>query len=224
MATPTVLFDLDGTLVDTTYLHAVAWWRALVEHGHDVPTAWIHRRIGMGSTQLLEELVGPDVDTQPVKDAWRRHFRPMKSEIRPLPGAADLVRAVAARGAQAVYASSSEKEDVDTLVEIVGAGDAVSHVTSAGDVEEAKPAPDVFTVALERSGGDPSRSVVVGDTVWDVAAAGKAGLPCVCVLTGGVARAELEAAGAVAVYRDAVDLLEHLDDSPLARLFADLPA
>ncbi len=214
----TVLFDLDGTLVNTNYLHTAAWRRALVELGHDVPTAWVHMRIGMGASQLLAELVGPDVDTEPLKAAWRRHFEPLKPEIRALAGAADLVRAVAERGAQAVYASSSEKEDVDALVEVIGARSSVAHVTCASDVEAAKPEPDVFRVALEQSGGDRSPAVVVGDTVWDVAAATKAGLPCVCVLTGGVAKAELEEAGAVAVYRDPLDLLDRLDQSPVARL------
>ncbi len=220
MGEPTVLFDLDGTLVDTNYLHTLAWRRALVEHGHDVPTAWVHRCIGMGSSQLLAELLGDDVDQQPLKDAWRRHFEPLKPEIRALPGAADLVRAVAERGAQAVYASSSEEADVATLVEAVGAGDAVAHVTSANDVSDAKPEPEVFQVALEQSGGD-SRAVVVGDTVWDVQAAKRAGLACVGVLTGGVSRAELEEAGAVAVYRDPADLLEQIDQSPLAPLLRD---
>ena len=218
MGETTVLFDLDGTLVDTNYLHTLAWRRALVEHGHDVPTAWVHRCIGMGSSQLLAELVGDDVDQQPLKDTWRRHFEPLKPEIRALPGAADLVRAVAERGAQAVYASSSEEADVATLVEAVGAGDAVSHVTCAGDVSEAKPEPEVFQVALEQSGGD-SRAVVVGDTLWDVQAAKRAGLSCVCVLTGGVSRAELEDAGAAAVYRDPADLLANLDQSPPGALF-----
>jgi HAD superfamily hydrolase (TIGR01549 family) len=221
MGEPTVLFDLDGTLVDTNYLHTLAWRRALVELGHDVPTAWVHRCIGMGSSQLLAELVGDDVDQQPLKDAWRRHFEPLKPEIRALPGATDLVRAVAERGTQAVYASSSEEADVATLVEAVGAGDAVCHVTSAGEVSEAKPEPEVFQVALEQSGGD-SRAVVVGDTVWDVQAAKRAGLACVGVLTGGVSRAELEEAGAVAVYRDPADLLVDLDQSPLAALLRTL--
>ncbi len=219
MALPTVLFDLDGTLVDTNYLHTLAWRRALLENGHDIPTAWVHMHIGMGSSQLLAELVGDAIDHQPLKDAWRRHFDPLKPEIRPLPGAADLVRAVAARGVQVVYASSSEEQDVDALVEAVGAGDAVTHVTSSADVGEAKPEPEVFEVALDKSGGDSS-AVVVGDTVWDVKAARRAGLSCLCVLTGGVGRAELEAAGAVAVYRDPLDLLANLDSSPLAKLFA----
>lgn len=223
MARPTVLFDLDGTLADTNYLHTLAWRRALVEHGHDVPTAWVHMRIGMGSSQLLSDLVGDDVDQTPLKDAWRRHFDPLKSEIRSLPGAAELVRAVAARGAQVVYASSSEQADVDDLVGVIGAGDAVSHVASTADVEQAKPEPEVFHVALQQSGGD-ERAVVVGDTVWDVQAAKRAGLDCVGVLTGGVARAELEAAGAVAVYRDCLDLLANLDHSPLAPLLRPDPA
>ncbi|HET9444333.1 MAG TPA: HAD family hydrolase [Acidimicrobiales bacterium] len=214
---PAVLFDIDGTLVDTNFLHALAWRRAFLDAGLDVPTAWVHRRIGMGASTLIQELVGHD--RPDVKDNWRRHFERLKPEVRALPGAADLLRAVASRGVKVVLASSSEEEDLEALLQAIAADDVVDCVTSAGDVEEAKPSPEVFTTALAKAGCGPERALVLGDTVWDVKAAGAAGLACVGVLTGGVSAAELADAGAVAVYDDARALVAALDDSPLARLF-----
>ena len=213
---PTVLFDIDGTLVDTNYLHAVAWRRAFLETGHDVPTAWVHHRVGMGSSQLLEELIGGDDET--VKDAWRRHFDDLKGEVRAFPGAADLLRAVAAAGAQVVLASSTEEQDLEVLLQAIDADDVLAAVTTSGDVDEAKPSPDVFTTALDKVGADPADAIVVGDTVWDIRAARSAALECVCLLTGGIDRLALAAEGAVAVYRDPEELTDQLRSSPIGRL------
>ena len=212
---PAVLFDVDGTLVDTNYLHTMAWWRALRDMGEQLPAARVHRHIGMGSDLLMESLVGrewPD-----LKDAWRRRYDELKPEIVAFPKAAELVRALAARGVRVVLATSSEQEDVDALVSAIDADDAITAGTSAGDVDEAKPRPDVFQVAMEKGGCDPDTTVVVGDTVWDVKAADRAGLPCVGVLSGGISRAELEEAGTVAVYDDVAMLLDDLEASPLIR-------
>jgi HAD superfamily hydrolase (TIGR01549 family) len=214
--TTAVLFDIDGTLVDTNYLHSVAWRRAFVDCGIDMPTARVHRMIGAGGPVLLRELVGEE--REDVKDRWREHFDRLKPEIRAFPGAADLLRAVASRGAKVVLASSSEEKDVEALLEAIGADDALSGVTSSGDVDEAKPDPEVFQTALETAGSAADDAVVVGDTVWDIEAARRAGLQTVCLLTGGISRCELEAAGALAVYEDAATLLAELDSSPLARL------
>jgi HAD superfamily hydrolase (TIGR01509 family) len=213
---PGVVFDIDGTLVDTNYLHIDAWRRAFLEHGIAVTTAEVHRHIGMGSGLFLERLVGEARDD--LKQAWSRHFDALKPEIRALPGAADLVRAVAATGTAAVLASSSEESDLQALLDALDVRDALDGVTSAGDVEEAKPEPEVFQVAMAKAELDRERTVVVGDTVWDVEAAARCGLPCVCVLTGGIGAAELEAAGAVAVYGSAADLLREIRSSPLARV------
>jgi HAD superfamily hydrolase (TIGR01509 family) len=213
---PAVVFDIDGTLVDTNYLHAIAWRRAFLECGHDVPVAWVHHRIGMGSGQLLRELIGDDDDA--VKDAWRRHFDELKPEVRALPGAAALLRAVAAAGARVLLGSSTEEQDLDVLLDAVDAGDVIEVVTSSGDVDEAKPAPDVFTTTLEEAGVSADRAIVVGDTIWDVKAATAAGLDTVGVLTGGIDRRALEAEGAVAVYRDAEELTAQLQESPIGRL------
>ncbi|MBV8985257.1 MAG: HAD family hydrolase [Acidimicrobiia bacterium] len=208
-----MIFDIDGTLVDTNYLHAIAWRRAFVDCGEDVATARIHRMIGAGSEVLLRELLG-DVRTD-VKKAWRGHFDELKPEIRPFADAASLLRAVKERGATVVLASSSEQEDVDALLAAIDADDAIAEVTSAGDVSDAKPSPEVFQMAMDKAGLDPAGTVAVGDTVWDVEAAARAGLRCVCVLSGGIGQAELDAAGALAVYPDVSTLLRDLDGSPL---------
>lgn len=173
--------------------------------------------IGAGSDVLMRGLIGRESDE--VKEGWRRRFDELKAEVAPFPKAADLLRAVAAKGVAVVLATSSEPDDVDALLKALDADDAIGGVTSAGDVDEAKPAPEVFEAALEKAGCDAASALVVGDTPWDIQAAGRAGLQCVTLCCGGVGRRELEAAGALAVYEDPADLLAHLDASPLARLW-----
>jgi HAD superfamily hydrolase (TIGR01509 family) len=211
-----VLFDVDGTLVDTNYLHVMAWRRVFLERGEpDITSARIHRLVGMGTDELLETLFGrPRPELKPER---ARHFDALKAEIRAFPRAGDLLRAVHDRGIRVVLATSAEKSDLESLLEAIDADDAIDAVTSAGEVEQAKPAPDLFCVALEEAGTAPEATVVVGDTVWDVKAAARAGLPCVTVTSGGIGRPELEAAGAVAVYEDVGALLDDLDHSPLVR-------
>ena len=196
----------------------MAWRRAFLAAGHDVPTAAIHHRVGMSGGRLLHELIGEE--SEEVKRVWKREFHAMAGEIRALPGAADLLRAVARRGALVVLATSSEEDDLDLLLDALDVADAITAVTSAGDVKEAKPEPEVFETALGKVGVATEGAVVVGDTVWDVEAARRAGLDCVCVLTGGIGRRQLEEAGAVAVYASPEELLAQLDASPLARLLS----
>jgi len=209
-----VLFDIDGTLVDTNYLHVLAWRRVFLDHGEPgITSARIHRLVGMGTDELLETLCGrlrPE-----LKPERARHFEALKAEIRAFPRAADLLRALHGRGVRVVLATSAEKGDLEALLAAIGADDAIDAVTSAGEVEAAKPAPDLFSAALAEAGTAPGDTVAVGDTVWDVKAASRAGLRCVAVATGGISRAELEAAGAVAVYDDIAALLDGLDDGPL---------
>jgi HAD superfamily hydrolase (TIGR01509 family) len=205
-----VLFDVDGTLVDTTYLHAVAWWEAFAQAGHDVPMAWIHRAIGMGSDQLLDVLLPAERDTSSdaaISAAHGALYSVYWSRLRPLPGAADLLRACHQHGLRVVLASSADPAELDVLMAALDADGAVDEATSAGDVDQSKPAPDLVQVALDKVGLRPAEAMFVGDAVWDAQACQRAGVPCVGVLSGGVSQAELLEAGAVRVYRDAAEIL-----------------
>lgn len=216
-----VLFDVDGTLVDTTYLHTVAWWEALHGYGHDVPMARIHRAVGMGSDKLLGHLLGAGRDKgrdEALRDAHLTRYRTYWERLRPLPGAVDLLRAVAGRGLRVVLASSATAEELAVLRRALGADDAIDEATSASDAEASKPDPDILAVAMRRGGLEPDRALLVGDSVWDVAAARRAGLDCVGVTCGGTTAAELRDAGAVQTYDDPAALCAALDSSPLARL------
>lgn len=211
-----VLVDMDGTLIDSNWFHTLAWWRALQASGDDVSMARLHPLIGMGSDQMMDDLFGEE--RPGLSDAHSEEFEPFKSELKAFPGAADLLTELRRRGARVVLATSSKEADLKEGLEAIGADDAVDDVVHGDMVGASKPAPDIFATALKELGLDPERTVVVGDTGWDIEAASKAGLECVAVLTGGWTRADLENAGATAVYDDVADLLEHLDDSPLARL------
>ncbi len=214
---PAVLFDIDGTLLDTNYLHTLSWWQALQEAGEDIPMSRIHPLIGMGSDQLLEDLLGEE--REGLSDLHSKYYKPLKELLHPFPRGAELMAEVGKRGAQVVLATSSKEEDLDELLKAIGADDGVIEEIVHGDmVESSKPAPDIFAVALERLGLDPSQTLVVGDTRWDIEAAAKLDMKVVAVLTGGSTRRDLEEAGAVAVYEDVAELLDRLDDSPLARL------
>jgi HAD superfamily hydrolase (TIGR01549 family) len=211
---PAVLFDVDGTLVDTNYLHTVAWWQAFQDIGEDVPMSKIHPLIGMGSDQLVERLIGRESDE--ASDGHSEHYEPFKEMIKAFPSAADLIVETDRRGARVVLATSSSEKDIERLREAIGVGDdIVDYVVSKGDVEESKPSPDIFASAVDNLSLDTERTIVVGDTTWDIEAADKLGIECVCVLTGGATREQLEEAGAVAVYEDVSELLERLDETPV---------
>ena len=215
---PSVLVDVDGTLVDTNYFHTVSWWRAFQDIGEDVPMSSIHPLIGMGSDQLVERAIGRESDE--ASDAHTRRYEPFKEEIKAFPKAAELLDELSRRGARVVLATSSDEKDLDRLREAIAAEEAIDEAVSKGDVEHSKPAPDIFEAALNKFGLDPERTLVVGDTRWDVEAAAKLGLGVVCVLTGGSTREQLEEAGAIAVYEDVAELLAELDSSPLGKLLA----
>jgi HAD superfamily hydrolase (TIGR01549 family) len=206
---PAVLLDLDGTLVDSNYFHIEAWFRALAGHGHLVPMARIHRLVGMGADQLLEELVGSHDEA--VEQAWQEEFAKVRGDIPALPGAADLARAVKERGATVVLATSGKPDDVEALRATLGADEWIDAAVNSSEVESSKPAPDIFARALEVAGAGPGDALVIGDTVWDVKAASACALPCVAVTCGGIARQELEEAGAVAVHRDPAEVVASLD-------------
>lgn len=211
-----VLFDVDGTLIDTNYLHVVAWWQAFRERGYDVTMAGIHEAVGMGSDKLMQRLLG---DEDPaVSAAHSRYYAPYLGRLRPFPGAADLLRATASLGLVVVLASSVKSDEVDLLLDTLQAGDVIETVVSSSDAEQTKPAPDLVQVAIERSGLDPGGCLMIGDTAWDVEAAARSGVRCAGVRTGGWSAERLRAAGAVAVYDDVAALLAELEDSPIARL------
>lgn len=212
-----VLFDIDGTLLDTNYFHTVSWWYALREAGEDFPMARIHPLIGMGSDQLLTDLLGEE--REGLSDLHSKYYKPYKKDLHPFPKAADLLRTVSERDVQVVLATSSKEEDLDQLLDALGPDEGVIREIVHGDmVGSSKPAPDIFAVALERLELDPNQTMVVGDTRWDIEAAAKCGLDVVAVLTGGSTRRDLTDAGAVGVYDDVAELLHELDESPLARL------
>ncbi|MGI5422384.1 HAD family hydrolase [Actinomadura luteofluorescens] len=214
-----VLFDVDGTLVDTNYLHAATWWQAFLQHGHTVPMADVHRAVGMGSDKLLDHLLPDDRDRDAddgIRTAHTALYAQYWSRLQAFDGAADLLRACSGRGNRVVLASSAAAPELKALRAALDADDAIDEATSGSEVEATKPAPDLVQLALERAAVPAERAVFVGDTRWDVEAARRAGMPCVCVLTGGWSRAELERAGAAAVYDDPRALLDDLDRGPLA--------
>lgn len=216
-----VLFDVDGTLVDTTYLHTVAWWEALRQQGADVPMARIHRAIGMGADKLLDHLLGEDRDRGADERTSAAHdvlYGAWWERLRPLPGATELLRAVAGRGLAVVLASSAKEPELGQLRRVVGADDVIAAATSSSDAAESKPAPDILRAAIDQSGVDPRAAVFVGDSVWDVRAAARLDIPCIGLACGGTSPGELGRAGSVAVYDDPAALLAALDDSPIAAL------
>lgn len=211
-----VLFDVDGTLVDTNWFHTLSWWRTFLKAGEDVPMSKIHPLIGMGSDQLVKTLLGEERDD--LKESHSGEFEPFMKEIHAFPGARDLLRAVSERSTMVVLCTSAKEDHLEPMLDELDAMDAVDEIVNADDVDKSKPAPDVFSAALEKSGLDAANCIVLGDTRWDVEAASKVGLETVCVLTGGSSREQLLEAGAVAVYEDVAELLAKLDDSPLRRV------
>lgn len=214
MPGPGALLDVDGTLLDTNWLHVVCWSGALRSCGVEVPMHVLHRHIGMGAERFVPAVAGREVPG--AAEAWEERFAAELGHLQALPGAADLCRALHAQGRRVVLASSAKAAHRDAFLQAVGAGDAVGLMTTADDVAASKPAPDIFAVALADGGCDPAATWCLGDTVWDVEAALGAGLGCVGVLTGGIDRRDLEAAGAAAVYEDCAALVADLRSSPFA--------
>lgn len=214
-----VIFDVDGTLLDTNYLHVAAWWEAFRERGHDIRCADVHRALGMGSSDLVQRVLGrPDSS---VIEAHSRYFAPYLCRMRPLPGAADLLGATARLGLHVVLATSAKDEEIDLMLDALGsrgARDSIGAVVSSGDVEQAKPQPDIIDRALSESGTDPGRAVMVGDAVWDMIAVRRAGIPGIGLLSGGIAEAELREAGAIEIYADAAALLGNISASAIGQL------
>ena len=220
--TPTtaVLFDIDGTLADSNYAHIDAWWRAFRAAGESVDAWRIHRAIGMDSSKLLESLL-PDASEETRDTAKQFHtafYSEHMPQLRLLPGARDLLEAVAGRGHAVVLATSAPQNELDRLLELLDAEQWIAAVTSSEDVEQAKPDPGIIEVALQKAGVDADHAVMVGDAMWDVESAKRVGVSCIGVMTGGIGGDELRGAGAAAVYDDAAALLEDIDGSPIGSL------
>jgi HAD superfamily hydrolase (TIGR01509 family) len=216
---PAVLLDVDGTLLDTNYLHVLAWWQAFEDTGRGpVSMSAIHRAIGIPSDGLVRHLIG--ADDEKTVDAHSTRYEALRDDVKPFPNTAELLKTCAERGLAVVLATSGRAADLDWMLPAIGAGDAVTGATTSADVDEGKPEPDLLTTAIRDHGLDPRRTVVIGDAVWDVEAAQRAGLPCIALTCGGISAQELRDAGAVAVYDDPADLLERLDDSPIGRVAA----
>jgi HAD superfamily hydrolase (TIGR01549 family) len=211
--TGTVVLDVDGTLIDSNYHHALAWSRAFEHLGVTVPVWRIHRAIGMGGDKLVAAVAGDDVEREhgdDVRDRWEKEYDEVIEETRLLPGAKKLLAALRDRGADVALASSSIPKHAQHAFDLLDADDLADTATTAEDVEESKPDPELVEEALSRVEGSPA--CVVGDSVYDVEAARLAGVPAYGVLTGGYGRAELEEAGAAGVYVDLTELLERLDE------------
>jgi len=217
-----VLFDIDGTLADSNYAHVDAWWRAFRAAGESVDAWRIHREIGMDSGRLLEELL-PDASDEVRDQAKQFHtayYAEHMPQLRLLPGARELLAEVAARGHAVVLATSAPESELSVLRELLDAGEWVTAETSAEDVSEAKPAPGIIQVALDKVGVTADRAVMIGDAMWDVESSGKVGVPCIGVMTGGIGGDELRNAGAAVVYDDAAAVLAALraGEGPIAAL------
>jgi HAD superfamily hydrolase (TIGR01509 family) len=214
------VLDVDGTLVDSNYQHALAWYRALRSLGETFPVWRIHRLIGMGGDQLLIALGGQELEDRVGEEGRERQGKEVDAlidEVAPLPGARELLRAIKDRGHRLVLASSGQPRHVDVALDLLDARDIADAWTSSEDAEATKPAPDLLQVALKKLGApQDAASVMVGDSVWDVEAAKRAGMPAIVVRSGGFGDDELRDAGAVGIYDTPGDLAAALDDTPLS--------
>jgi HAD superfamily hydrolase (TIGR01509 family) len=216
MSGPAAILDIDGTLVDSNYQHAIAWYRALRQHGHVLPIWRIHRHIGMGGDQLVASLCGDEVEEElgdDIRGAEKALYMALIDEVEPLAGARDLIVDLKRMGRTIVLASSAKPDEVEHYLDLLDARGLADAWTTSGDVESTKPEPDLVHAALERAGTDSA--VMVGDSTWDCEAAGRAGIETIAVLTGGFSDQELRDAGAVAVYHSIEELRRSLSDTPL---------
>ena len=217
MSTPTrprtVLFDIDGTLVDSNYLHVEAWQHAFTELGVATDAWRVHRAIGQDSERLVSAVAG-DRETAWVERAKRLHsgyYRDLAPRLRAFEATRDLLAAVAGRGIRVVLATSAPDDELAVLLRTLDADASIHATTSADDVGPAKPDPDIIEVALQRAGAAATEAVFIGDSTWDMIASGRAGVRAFGLRSGGISAAELTDAGALAIFDDPGDLLAHLD-------------
>lgn len=204
-----VVLDVDGTLMDTNYLHTEAWARAFEEVGHRIPRARLHKQIGKGSSLLIREFVEDEETEERINELHSEIYAELQEYGHPLPGAKELISSLRERGYEVWFVTSAKDEELEHHMQELEAESGISGVVNSSAVENPKPAPDIFELALQKAGASPDETVAVGDAVWDVEAADAAGIRTVAVLTGGAfSRRELEEAGAVAVYEDCAELLD----------------
>ncbi|HEY5195581.1 MAG TPA: HAD family hydrolase [Solirubrobacteraceae bacterium] len=214
---PAALLDIDGTLVDTNYQHALAWYRAFREHGLVFPIWRLHRHIGMGGDQLVEAIAGEDVDREhgdSIRAVEKDRYHELIGEVELMPDARRLITRLSDRGHAVVLASSASAEDLAHYRGMLDVDESIADATSSDDVEETKPAPDLIQAAIAKV-SDGADAVMVGDSTWDCEAAQRAGIPSIALLTGGFGEDELRAAGASAVFESLGALLERIDETPL---------
>jgi HAD superfamily hydrolase (TIGR01509 family) len=214
---PAAILDIDGTLVDTNFHHAIAWYRAFRQHEIVLPIWRIHRHIGMGGDQLVAALCDDQTEEEKgddIRAAEKILYTELIGEVEPLEGARGLIEDLKERGHAVVFASSAKQEEVDHYLDLLDARELADDWTTSADVEATKPEPDLVRAAMDKAGN--GEAVMVGDTTWDCEAAKRAGIQTVAVLTGGFSEAELRDAGAVAVFLSIDELRDALDDTPLA--------
>lgn len=205
------ILDVDGTLVDTNYQHALAWYRAFRKSGITLPVWRIHRHIGMGGDQLVEALCDEETERElgdEIRSAEKELYADLIDEVEPLPDAGTLIDECKSQGAAVILASSAKEEEVDHYLDLLAARERVDGWTTSADVEQTKPEPDLVLAALEKGGGGDA--LLIGDTPWDVIAAARAGVGTVALLTGGFSEDELTEAGAVGVHESLGSLVEQL--------------
>jgi HAD superfamily hydrolase (TIGR01509 family) len=216
-----VIFDVDGTLVDSVDLHAQAWQESFKEYGYDLPFDKIRHQIGKGSDQLIPTLLSQaDYDRVGKEIAERRkeiYQKQLLSQVRPFAQVRELFERIKADSKKILLASSAQQETVEAYKELLHVEDLIDSATSTNDVEKSKPEPDIFQAALDKLDGiTASETIVVGDTPYDAQAANKINLHTIGVLCGGFSEAELRDAGCIAIYESPADLLAHYEQSPLA--------
>jgi HAD superfamily hydrolase (TIGR01509 family) len=203
-----LILDIDGTLMDTNYLHVEAWAGAFEAVGRLIPRAEIHKQIGKSGDKMIAEFVADEAKAKRADALHTEAYKKLQERGHPLPGARELIATLSHKGLQLWFATSAKPEELKHHLSALDAEGKISGVISSGDVEEGKPEPDIFALALKKSGVSREESIVLGDTIWDVEAANRCGLRTACVLTGGAfCRKELEDAGAVVVYRNCAEAL-----------------
>ena len=214
----TAILDIDGTLVDTNYQHAIAWFRAFVRHDIVLPIWRIHRHIGMGGDQVVTALCGEEIENDKgddIRDAEKEAYFELIGEVKTMKSSRELIESLKQRGHVVVLASSAKEDEVEVYLDLLDARELADAWTTSADVESTKPAPDLVHAAMTRVDSGSGDAVMVGDTPWDVKAAAEADVGTLAVMTGGFSEQELREAGAVDVFESVAQLCERLDQTPL---------